>query len=125
MLEHLRNRAAAGLAQPRTVTLATCGPADLQCEALPCRALDQCLYLLIPRASDQLLNIEHREGVLVTAQGWQLRGSARILPDNDVPAALRAERLPEAAWSAWVVVTPMRLTLLDAHQKPLETIDFA
>lgn len=124
MLEHLRLRSAAALAQSETVTLTTCGPADIQSDALACRALDERIYLLVPRSSDQLLNIEQGENVLVTAPAWRLRGRARILPETDIPGELQAEPPPEAAWSVWVEVIPLRLTLFDVAKKWFETIDF-
>lgn len=124
MLEHLRQRASLVMSNTNTVTLATCGPAGIQSEALPCRTIRQRLYLLVPRTSDQLLNIEHRADLLATADGWQLRGRGSILAEADVPAFLLAERLPEMAWSTWVAITPQRLTVFDADKKCFETIDF-
>ena len=124
MLEHLRVRAAAALAQPQTVTLTTCGPADIQRDVLACRSLGERIYLLVPRTSDQLLNIEQSETVLLTAPAWKLRGKASILPEGGIPAELQANPLPESAWSVWVEVTPLRLTLFDATKKWFETIDF-
>lgn len=124
MLDHLRERAAAAMAKPNRVTLATCGPAGIQSDALPCRVLNRRFFLLVPRTSDQLLNIEHREAVLVTAQNWQLRGNVRILPDGEIPAALLAGPVPETAWSIWVEVLPLRLTLFDHEKNWFETLDF-
>lgn len=124
MLEHLRERSIAVMAQAESVMLASYGPADLQSDMLPCRAAGQQIYLLVPRTSDHLLNIEHHEGVLLTALSWQMRGRARILAEADVPTALQSERLPETAWSVWVAITPLRLTLFDADKKWFETIDF-
>ena len=124
MLEQLRERASEVMAKAKTVTLATCGPADIQSEVLPCRMLKLSLYLLVPSTSDQLLNIEHRAVVLVTGDDWQLRGRGRILTETEVPDALLAERMPDASWSIWVAVTPQRLTLFDAIKKSFETFDF-
>ena len=122
MLEHLRQRVIDALAGAQTVTLTTGGAAGLQASHLSCQAVGLRLYVLVPRASDHLFNIEAEPGVVVIDAVWQLKGTARVVPPDDWPAALWQH--PDSAWSAAVEITPTRLTLLRPDTgSPLETID--
>jgi hypothetical protein len=124
MLEHLRRRIAATLADTRAVTLATFGPADLQASILPCEADELRLFVLVPRASDQLFNLENNPSVVATADHWELRGHARVMPPAERPASLSLVRSPEARWSEVVEIWPERVQIfpeLDGSQP--ETID--
>jgi len=122
MLEHLRQRVIDTLAGVRMVTLTTGGQAGLQASHLPCQAAGTVLYVLVPRASDHLFNLETEPEVVVIDEVWQLKGQAQVALPAAWPPALRAH--PEAAWSAAVAVRPTRLTLLRPDSgSPLETID--
>jgi hypothetical protein len=124
MLEHLRQRIAATLAETRAVTLATFGPADLQASILPCEAHDLRLFVLVPRASDQLFNLESNPSVVATADHWELRGHARVMPPAERPASLTLLHSPEARWSEMVEIWPERMQIfpeMDGTQP--ETID--
>ena len=111
MLDHLRRRIAAALAPAQAATLATSGPAGLQADLLPCAASDLLLYLLLPRTSDHLLNLEADPAVVVTAADWQVRGRARVLCAGERPPAAVLLDVPEAPWSTVVEVRPTRVTL--------------
>jgi hypothetical protein len=124
MLEHLRQRIAATLAETRAVTLATFGPADLQASILPCEAHDLRLFVLVPRASDQLFNLESNPSVVATADHWEMRGHARVMPPAERPASLTLLHSPEARWSEMVEIWPERMQIfpeMDGTQP--ETID--
>jgi hypothetical protein len=122
MLEHLRQRVIQTLAGARQVTLSTSGPAGLQASRLPCEASDIELYVLVPRTSDHLFNIESQPEVAVVNETWNLKGRACVVERKVCPAAL-AQR-PEADWSQVVQVRPTRLTLLCIETGiPAETID--
>lgn len=124
MLDHLRQRIAAALAPARAATLATGGPAGLQADLLPCAASDLLLYLLLPRTSDHLLNLEADSLVVVTAADWQMRGRARVLAADERPTAAALLDAPEAPWSVLVEVRPTRVTLgRHAGWGAAETID--
>ena len=126
MLDHLHQRAADVLASANTVTLVTYGPADLQANSFPCEVLDLRLYLLVPRISDLLFNIESNPAVVVTSEAWQLRGSARILVDERRPATLSLLHSAGAGWCEVVEVTPSRLQITQPNERGhQETIDFA
>jgi hypothetical protein len=93
------------------VVLSTGGPADIQAEALPCEALGLALYVLVPRTSDLLFNLENNPLVVATADTWQVRGEARLLPTGGYPDWLALARTPAAAWCEVVEIHPTRLQL--------------
>jgi hypothetical protein len=124
MLDHLRQRIAETIANTRAVTLATFGPADLQASILPCEASDVRLFVLVPRASDQLFNLESNSIVVATADHWELRGHARVMPPAERPALLALAMSPEARWSEVIEICPERVQIFPELDGSLpETID--
>jgi hypothetical protein len=122
MLNHLRQRVTEALSRASTVTLSTHGAAGLQASVIPCQALETTLYLLVPRTSDHLFNLEHNPEVVVTTETWQLRGTAHIAPD--FPSGLALLGQPDAAWCEVVAVHPVRLQIeLQGGLSHRETID--
>ncbi|MFN2291735.1 MAG: pyridoxamine 5'-phosphate oxidase family protein [Anaerolineae bacterium] len=109
MLNHLRERVAETLAGARAATLSTHGAAGIQANVCPCESIDLGLYLLVPRTSDHLFNMENNPEVVVTTEAWQLRGVACIAPEHPVQLALL--QLPDAAWCEVVAVRPTRLQI--------------
>jgi hypothetical protein len=109
MLNHLRQRVVDTVCAAETVTLSTCGPADIQANVFPCEALELVLYLLVPRTSDHLFNLEHNPEVVVTTAAWQLRGIACIAPS--CPPGLDLLQRADAAWCHVVQVLPRRLQI--------------
>jgi hypothetical protein len=110
MLNHLRQHIAATLANARSATLASSGPAGLQAHVVPCTASGIQLYLLLPRTSDQLLNLEHGPAVVVTTAEWQVWGRARIVREAERAAAPLLDA-PDAPWSVVVEVQPTRVSI--------------
>ena len=109
MLNHLRQRVTGTLSVARTATLSTHGAAGIQANVFPCETVDTTLYLLVPRTSDHLFNLEHTPEVVVTTETWQLRGEARIALECPVGLALLQQ--PDAAWCDVVMVRPTRLQI--------------
>ena len=124
MLRQLRQRASEALLTAHQVVLSASGPADIQAEVLPCEAVGLDVYVLVPRTSDLLFNLEGGTLVVATADTWQLRGVARLLPLGEYPDRLAIARTPEAAWCEEAEIHPTRLML---HPPPGrsqgETID--
>jgi len=111
MLNHLRQHIATTLAAVRSATLATSGPAGLQAQVVPCVASGIQLYLLLPRTSDHLLNIEHDPAVVVvTTAEWQVFGRAQIVTEVEDAAAQLLDA-PDARWSVVVAVQPTRVAI--------------
>lgn len=109
MLQHIRQRVVAALAEVNTVTLSTYGPAGLQAGLFACEGVELMLYLLVPSTSDHLFNLEHNPNVVVTTESWQLRGTAVVTRER--PAGLALLRQPDAGWCELVVVSPTRLQI--------------
>lgn len=124
MLSQLRQRAREVLSSTHQVVLSTDGPAEIQADSLRCEALGLSIYVLVPRASDLLFNLENTTLVVATADTWQARGSANLLSRARYPEQLGIARMPEAAWSELVEIRLTRLQLrpLDG-QGPVETLD--
>ena len=122
MLDHLRDRVTQTLAKTQTATLATFGPADIQANVFPCEGLGTTLYLLVPRTSDHLLNIESNPRVVATAIGWQAQGQAEVL--SACPPALMLGQRPDAQWCCVIQMALHRLHIAaDDQGGPCETID--
>jgi len=109
MLNHLRQRVIETLSTARTATLSTHGAAGIQANVFPCEVVDLCLYLLVPRTSDHLFNLEQNPEVAVTTETWQVRGVARIA--GEYPAGLALLQQPDAGWCEVVAVCPTRLQI--------------
>lgn len=111
MLDHLRQHITETVGSTRAATLATSGPADVQADLLPCEIMDLQLYLLVPRISDHLYNLEKGAEVVVSSQCWQVRGMARIVPREACPSGLGLLRHDSALWCEVVWVQPRRVQL--------------
>lgn len=124
MLRQLRLRASEALSTARQVVLSTFGPADIQAESLSCESVGLALYVLVPRTSDLLFNLENNTLVVATAETWQVRGVARLLSPGEPPDQLAIARRPEAAWCQVAEIRPTRLQLRPPRgQGQGETID--
>ena len=126
MLRQLRQRASEELSTARQIVLSAFGPADIQSEVLACESVGLALYVLVPRTSDLLFNLESSRVVVGTADTWQVRGAARLLKPGEYPEGLAIARTPEASWSEMVEICPTRLQLRPPHdQAQGETIDIS
>ncbi len=124
MLRRLRERAREALASACQVVLSSVGPADIQAEAVACEAVGLALYVLVPRTSDLLFNLETNTSVVATADAWQMRGEARLLAPGERPGLLEIVRRPEAEWCEVAEIRPSRLQLRPLPgQAQGETID--
>jgi len=122
MLHQLRQRASEALSTARQIVLSAGGPADIQAETLRCEAVGLALYVLVARTSDLLFNLEDNSLVVATADTWQARGPARLLPRGEYPTGLTLARTPEAEWCEVVEIRPTWLRL-HPPQGRRETID--
>ena len=122
VLHQLRERAREALSEARQIVLSTNGPAEIQAESLPCEAAGLALYVLVPRTSDLLFNLENNTLFVATADTWQMRGVARPLRPGERPDGLALSGIPEAAWCQLVEIRPTQLQLRPPGEKS-ETID--
>jgi hypothetical protein len=124
MLDYARQRAIEALKIPRKAVLGTSGPAGVQVGEFPCEATGLTLYLLVPRTSDHLYNLEHGSMVTLLANGWELKGEAQILPPDAVIPGLDLCREPGAEWCVLVRVDPCQVQIRrEGGWGNLETID--
>ena len=124
MLDYARQRVREALRIPHRAVLATTGPAGLHASEVPCEAVELNLYLLLPRTSDHLFNLEHESAVTVVTSGWELKGHAKIVPSDTPGLELNSLREPGTEWFVLVQVDPSQLQV---HRVGgwgnLETID--
>ncbi len=124
MLDYARQHAIEALSLPRRVVLATSGPAGVQAGEFPCEAKDLALYLLVPRTSDHLFNLEHNSSVSLLSAGWELSGVASILPAGAPGLELGLLTEPAAQWCVLVRIDPVRIQVKRAGGwGNIETID--
>ena len=124
MLDYARQRAIEALKIPRKAVLATSGPAGLQASEFPCEAIDAELYLLVPRTSDQLFNLEHDPSVTLLSASWELKGEARLISPTPPDLELDLLREPGAEWCGLVRVNPYQIQIRrESGWGYLETIE--
>lgn len=124
MLDYGRQRAVEALRIPQTAVLVTSGPAGVQVSEYSCEAINLELYLLVPKTSDHLFNLEHDPAVTLLAAGWELRGEARIFPPGATSPDLQLLQLPGAEWCLLLHVEPFQVQIRrEGGWGNLETID--
>jgi hypothetical protein len=129
MLDYARQRAVDVLKLPRTAILATSGPAGVQASEVPCQGMGLAVYLLVPKTSDHLFNLESNPKVVLFSHPWEVKGEARLLlewpPDAGLDS-LRQSGMDPAEWYALVQVEPHQIHIhREAGWGNLETIDLA
>lgn len=124
MLDYARERARNVLKNPGKVILATSGPAGIHVGEFPCEAIDLDLYLLVPKTSDHLFNLEHDSTITLLTAGWELKGQAQILLPGISDLKLSLLRESGSEWCVLVRVDPCRLQIKRGEGwGNIETID--
>ena len=124
MLDYARQRAIEALRTPRTVVLATSGPAGVQAGEFRCEAIELDIYLLVPQTSDHLFNLEHDSTVTLLTARCELKGKAHIISRGAPDLELDLLREPGAEWCALVRVEPSQMQIRsEGGWGNLETID--
>jgi len=119
MLDYARERAKEVLCIPSTVVLATCGPAGVLVGEFPCEAVGLDLFLLVPKTSDHLFNLEHSSNVGLLCNTWELRGKAGL----DADALSKVQRLGQEPGAEWCTLVGVIPRVLYIHGEKGETID--
>jgi hypothetical protein len=126
MLDYARQHAMEALGIPHTAILVTNGPAGVQASEFPCEAMGLDLYLLIPRTSDHLFNLEHESTVTLLLVGCELKGKAQIISRGRPDLDLNLLREPEAKWCVLVQVEIARVQIRSQQGwGNIETIDLS
>jgi hypothetical protein len=122
MLDYARQHAIAALNLPHRVVLVTIGPAGVQAGEFPCEAKDLALYLLVPRTSDHLFNLEHNPTVSLLSAGWELKGEGMAAGAQGLDLGLLED--PAAQWCVLVRIDPVRIQIKrEGGWGNIETID--
>ena len=124
MLNYARDRAKEILKTAHTSILATVGTAGLKVSQFPCEAVDLDLYLLLPRTSDHLFNLEQDSRVALHTDQWELTGRGRALLSGEKCPQINLIPKTGAAWYVLVKVAPSQIQILRPEGwGPVETID--
>ena len=126
MINYARQRAIEALHLVTTAVIATSGLAGVLMSEHPCESIELDLYLLLPRTSDHLFNLEQDGRVTLLTAEWELHGKAHALTKDEPQPKLR--RLSEVltGWDVVVRVNPSQIQF----RRPdgwgaTETIDLA
>jgi hypothetical protein len=68
-------------------------------------------FLLVPRTSDHLFNLEYDSNVTLLMPGWELKGKAQIVSDRATVPGLALLRESGAQFCALVRVHPRRIQI--------------
>lgn len=109
MLDYSQERVIKALKIPSRAVLGTTGPAGLLVGEFPCEAAELALYLLVPKTSDHLFNLEYNATVSLVTTVWELKGEAYILSSNDLEIKLEIMEYPDIEWSKIVRVDPRQM----------------
>lgn len=124
MFDYARQRAIEVLGTPHTAVLVTSGPAGVQVDEFPCAVSALNLYLLVPRTSDQLFNLECDTTVTLLIARCEVKGRAQIISREAVHPACDLLREPAVDWCACVHVEIFQVQLRsEAGWGNRETID--
>ncbi len=93
-------------------------------DELPCESQGLNLYLLVPRTSDHLFNLEHDASVAVATARWAVKGHACVASVDGSVLGLDLLRIPGAEWSVLIRVDPSQVQVRrEDGWGNLETID--
>jgi hypothetical protein len=124
MISYTRERAVEMLKTARTAVLATTSPTGVQASEFPCEAVDLDVYLLLPRTSDHLFNLEQDDRVALHTDRWELTGKGRILSSDENWPQISIPPKTVMALYVLVKVVPSQIQVLRSEGwGPAETID--
>jgi hypothetical protein len=125
MLDYARHRARELLQAAHSAVLATSGSAGVQAGEFPCETAGLIVYMLLPGTSDHLFNLESNPAAALLTAGWEMKGTARVIPVDELPFGLSLAGGPGAAWCVILEVMPLQLQVRgNAGWGFIETIEF-
>lgn len=106
MLNYARQRVLEALKIPKRAVMVTSGPAGVQAGEFPCDSAGLSLFLLVPKTSDHLFNLEANPAVIILTGVWELRGEAQpVLPDRiGFDLEMLKESGPYTGWLEWAAL---------------------
>jgi hypothetical protein len=111
MLNYARQRALEVLKHPRTAILASSGPAGIQAGEFPCEALGIDLYMLLPKSSEHIFNLEHEHSVTILTPKWEVRGEAELIDLESFTLKLGLSSVPGVEWCWLVRIRPRKINI--------------
>lgn len=124
MISYEHQRAREKLKAATSAILATTGPAGVLVSEFPCEAVELDIYLLLPKVSDHIFNLEQDNRVALHTSQCELTGKASMLsPEEKCP---QLSLLPKigTAWYVIVKVVPSQIQILRSEGwGSAETID--
>jgi hypothetical protein len=124
MINYARDRVIQILKTAQTAVLATSGLSGVQASQFPCESVELDLYLLIPRTSDHLFNLEQDGRVALHTDQWELTGKGKALSTEEKWPLISLLSKTETAWYVLVKVKPVQIHILRSEGwGPAETID--
>ena len=124
MISYARERSIEMLKTAHTAVLATIGLAGVQVSEFPCEAVELDLYLLVPRTSDHLFNLEQDDRVALHTEQWELTGKGQVLSPEEKWPRISIFQKTGTAWYVLVKVVPSQIQVLRSEGwGPAETID--
>lgn len=124
MLDYSHKSAIDALKIPRRVIMATNGPAGLLASEFFCESADMKLYVLVPKTSDHLFNLENDNSVSLVTDAWELKGQAQILSETPADLHLNIFIEPNSEWCTLVRIAPRQIHFLrNKGWGNLESID--
>lgn len=124
MINYARERAIEILKTAHVAVLATVGLAGVQASEFPCEAIELDLYLLVPRTSDHLFNLEQDDRVALHTEQWELTGKGLVLSPEEKWPRISIFQKTGTAWYVLVKVVPSQIQVLRSEGwGPAETID--
>ena len=124
MINYARERAIEILKTAHTAVLATVGLAGVRASEFPCEADVLDIYLLVPRTSDHLFNLEQDDRVALHTEQWELTGKGRVFSPEEEWPRISSLSKTGTAWYVLVKVVPSQIQVLRPEGwGPAETID--
>jgi hypothetical protein len=109
MLDYARQHVIETLKNSKRVIMATSGPAGIQIGELPCEVVGLEVYLLVPKTSDLIFNLEHNHSVTVLTPRWEVKGDAELIDLRSSSFDLNILKMTEAEWCSLVLVHPHKI----------------
>lgn len=109
-MDYARQRAEQIMTFTRRVILITNGPAGVQASECACEICGLVIYLLVPRTSDHLFNLETEPGVILLAGRWMAKGKAVLV--WSAPRDLEIMKTTGAEWCQLVLLRPDEIQIL-------------
>jgi hypothetical protein len=124
MINYARERAIEILKTAHTAVLATVGLTGVKASEFPCESVGMVLYLLVPKTSDHLFNLEQDKRVALHSKQWEITGKALVLSENEKRFRLSRFSKIEKKWYVIVKIIPNQIQVLRQEGwGPYETID--